>query len=330
MYNPATRLLAILELLQSRTEISGQELAQALEVEERSIRRYIMMLRDMGIPIEGERGRHGSYSLRPGFRIPPLMFNADELTAVMMGLMLMRELGTTPRLAVASATAKIERVIPSELRQSAEALQTSLRWGHVQLDTYAVSSEWITTFTIAAHAKHSLNMTYVSADGTLTERTIDPYGLVLHARTWYIPAYCHLRADLRLFRLDRVRSVSPTDHQFSQPADFDPSRFVLNALAQLPGIYTFEIILHAALSTVETYLPSNLALLENAGDGTTLMRCYSDDPYWLARYLVGQEIPFTVLATDELRTALSVIADEILAGITRIAKSPNPQTNQPC
>src|SRR5688572_130704 len=114
MYNPTLRLLTILEILQSRGEVSGQELAQILEVEERSIRRYIMMLRDIGIPIEGERGRHGGYSLRPGFRLPPMMFNADEITAVMMGLMLMRELGSASSLAVESAAAKIERVLPFE------------------------------------------------------------------------------------------------------------------------------------------------------------------------------------------------------------------------
>ena len=78
MYNPTMRLLTILELLQSRSEVSGQELAQKLEVEERSIRRYIMMLRDLGIPIEGERGRHGGYSLQPGFRLLPLLYSTGQ------------------------------------------------------------------------------------------------------------------------------------------------------------------------------------------------------------------------------------------------------------
>lgn len=317
MYNPATRLLTILELLQSRGEISAHELAQALEVEERSIRRYIMMLRDMGIPIEGERGRHGGYSLRPGFRIPPLMFSADELTTVMMGLILMRDIGPTPRLAVESATAKIERVLPFELRQSAEALRNALIWGHIQLGTYPVSHEWVTAFTLATHEGRSLKITYASADSEITERIIDPFGIVFHAHAWYIPAYCHLRDDLRLFRLDRVRSVSPTNQNFSPPADFDPTRFVLDALAQLPGTYTFEILLHAPLSTVETVISPGLASLESTGNGMTLMRCYSDNPYWLARYLVGQEIPFTILATDELRAALHTLANDILASISK-------------
>src|SRR5689334_5691765 len=115
MYNPTLRLLSILELLQSRGEVSGQELSRLVEVDERSIRRYIMLLRDMGIPIEAERGRGGGYALQPGFRLPPLMFNADEITAVTIGLMLMRELGSASALAIESATAKIERVLPADL-----------------------------------------------------------------------------------------------------------------------------------------------------------------------------------------------------------------------
>lgn len=80
MYNPTTRLLSVLELLQSREQVSAQELARVLEVEERSVRRYITMLRDIGIPIDSERGRYGGYSLRPGFRLPPLMFNRMRLS----------------------------------------------------------------------------------------------------------------------------------------------------------------------------------------------------------------------------------------------------------
>jgi predicted DNA-binding transcriptional regulator YafY len=314
MYNPTTRLLLILELLQSRGEMSGYELAQALEVEERSIRRYIMMLRDIGIPIEGERGRHGGYSLRPSFRLPPLMFNADEITAVTMGLMLMRELDFMSQLAIESATAKIERVLPEGLYASADALRQSLILDDVLNGTYAVSSKWIIAFSRAAHEQKCLNITYISADGETTQRLIAPYGLVLHMQTWYVPAYCHLREDVRVFRLDRVRAVASNEQMFTKPDDFDPKAFVLNSLACIPGTYRFEVLLHAPLATVQEYIPPSLAVLESSGD-KTLMRCYSDDPHWFARYLTRLEMPFTVLETDELRDALRALVDEILAAV---------------
>src|SRR5688500_11422033 len=74
VYHPTTRVLTVLELLQSQQRISGPELAARLEVDVRTVRRYIAMLQDLGIPIEAEIGRYGGYMLRPGFKLPPLMF----------------------------------------------------------------------------------------------------------------------------------------------------------------------------------------------------------------------------------------------------------------
>src|SRR6185295_1341775 len=93
MYHPTTRLLTVLELLQTHAQMSSTELAARLEVDARTIRRYILMLQDLGIPIEAELGRHGGYSLRPGFKLPPLMFSNDEALALILGLLAARNLG---------------------------------------------------------------------------------------------------------------------------------------------------------------------------------------------------------------------------------------------
>src|ERR671927_1280535 len=87
MYHPTTRLLTILELLQVHPSLSGPAIARRLEVEPRSVRRYITMLQDMGMPIEAVRGPGGGYRLRPGFKLPPLLFSEDEATAIVLGLL---------------------------------------------------------------------------------------------------------------------------------------------------------------------------------------------------------------------------------------------------
>jgi predicted DNA-binding transcriptional regulator YafY len=87
MYFPATRVLTILEMLQARRRLSGPELAARLEVNTRTVRRYITMLQDLGFPIEAERGRHGYYRLRPGFQLPPLMFTEEEALGLTLGLL---------------------------------------------------------------------------------------------------------------------------------------------------------------------------------------------------------------------------------------------------
>ena len=85
MYHPTTRVLAVLELLQTHGRLSGAEMSRRLDVDGRTLRRYIVMLEQIGIPILSERGRHGGYSLMPGFKLPPMMFTDDEALALALG-----------------------------------------------------------------------------------------------------------------------------------------------------------------------------------------------------------------------------------------------------
>ena len=123
MYHPTTRVLTILELLQAYPQISGAELATRLEVSQRSIRRYVMMLQDLGIPVEATRGPQGGYRLRPGFKLPPLMLTDDEALAIMLSLhAARRQWGTGAAVTVEGALAKIERVLPPSLRERLQDL----------------------------------------------------------------------------------------------------------------------------------------------------------------------------------------------------------------
>src|SRR5437660_12395096 len=127
MYFPTTRVLTILELLQSHYRLSGPALAERLEVNTRTVRRYITMLHDLGIPVEAERGRHGYYRLRPGCKLPPLLLTEDEALSLTLGLLVARRLGLTATApAVEGALAKIERVLPLTLRQRVQAIQETL------------------------------------------------------------------------------------------------------------------------------------------------------------------------------------------------------------
>src|SRR5262249_24111851 len=127
MYSPTSRLLTVLELLQSYKQISGTEIARRLEVDKRTVRRYIVMLQDMGIPIEAERGPSGAYQLARGYKLPPLMFTDDEAIALTLSLLAIRELRFPINgVAVEGALAKTERVMPEKLFQQARALQEAI------------------------------------------------------------------------------------------------------------------------------------------------------------------------------------------------------------
>src|SRR5438874_815629 len=127
MAHPTVRVLAVLELLQSQAQISGAELADRVKVDRRTLRRYIAMLEEMGIPITTEQGRYGGYRLVPGFKLPPMMFTDEEAQALSLGLIAARGLGLADAApAIESVQAKLDRVLPSAPKKTIAALRESV------------------------------------------------------------------------------------------------------------------------------------------------------------------------------------------------------------
>jgi predicted DNA-binding transcriptional regulator YafY len=311
MYSPTTRLLTALEVLQSNGRVTGPNLAEKLEVDVRSVRRYITMLRDLGIPVESEAGRYGAYYLRPGFRLPPLMFNNAEMPAIIIGLLTVRQMGLSGTLGVESAIAKIERILPSELQEQVHALQRVLSLDIKPHDLKA-SEGLITTFSTAAYQHTQVELIYQAARSGTTTRHVDVYGLVYHLGNWYAVGYCHLRHDLRVFRLDRVKGVSLCETSFDPPTDFDPLEHVWKTIATIPSKWQIEVLLLTTLEDAQFRVPMNVGVLEPV-DGGILMRCNAAELGWMARYLVELGCPLRVIHPTELRVELRQLAASILA-----------------
>src|SRR5215469_7232266 len=127
MYHPTSRVLTVLELLQARPSLTGPELAARLEMDVRTVRRYITHLQDVGIPVEANTGRYGGYRLRPGFKLPPLMFTEEEAAAIMLGLLgtSWLEIGQSS-IAVEGALAKVSRVLSLRARERLQAMTEHL------------------------------------------------------------------------------------------------------------------------------------------------------------------------------------------------------------
>src|SRR6185503_20177561 len=178
MYHPTTRVLAVLALLQTHGRLTGAELAQRLEVNIRTLRRYIIMLQDRGIPIESERGRNGPYVLSPGFKIPPMMFTNEEALALTVGLISARRLNLadTDR-AVESALAKLERVMPLDLKSRVRALTETITLDGSAVPSTPPSEMILTAISAAAQLRQRIHIQYHPGQGEDTERDVDPYGL---------------------------------------------------------------------------------------------------------------------------------------------------------
>lgn len=311
MYSPTTRLLTILELLQSYKEISGSELARRLDVDKRTVRRYIMMLQDMGIPIEAERGRHGAYQLMRGYKLPPLMFTESEAVALTLGLLSMREFRFPVDVAaVEGALAKTERVMPEKLLQQARALQEAILF-NISLPRTRLHLDFITRLSSAIQQCQQMRLGYRSRTGAESTRAFDPYGVVFNEGYWYTAGYCHLRQDLRTFRLDRIVSLEPTNQTFERPAQFDVLEYVLGAVISTPGQYQVEVLMKTSLEHAREVISPAMGTLEPSEHGLIFRRStiYLD---WIVDWLMRLDFPVFVVQPPELREMLRDVAAKAL------------------
>ena len=310
MYFPTTRVLTILEMLQSHVSMSGPELAERLEVNTRTVRRYITMLQDLGIPVEAERGRYGSYRLRPGFKLPPLMFTEDEALALTLGLLAARRLGLTSATpAVEGALAKIERVLPLALRERVWAVQETLILDFANAGP-TLRTNVVVTLCTAMQQQRRVSMRYASFNAEESERAVDLYGLVYRPGYWYAVGYCHLRQDLRVFRLDRIAHAEIGSETYTRPAGFDPLEYVSRSLAMTPRTWPVEVLVEAKLEEARRYVPAVVATLEETPTGL-VMRCSTGNLAWFAHLLTELPFAYTVRQPAELRAELQKIAARI-------------------
>lgn len=312
MYQPTSRVLTVLELLQSHSAISGPEIAARLEIDVRTVRRYITTLQDLGVPVEASVGRYGKYRLRPGFKLPPLMFTNDEVVTLTLGLMLARRLGLDNAVpAMEGAFAKLERVLPVALREQIKNLQQTLQID-VETDSIKIANSTLNLLTVAAQQERQVSLQYIGKDNEQLERIFDTYGVVYHAGRWYTAGYCHLRQDLRVFRLDRITSLRLTETKFSRPANFDCLNYVINSIIAIPDKWDVQVLLYLPLEEATKRIIPTLATLEQQPEGV-LFHAIISDLDWLARYLIGLNCRFSVISPSELKTALEKIAQEIMA-----------------
>jgi predicted DNA-binding transcriptional regulator YafY len=314
MYSPTTRVLTVLELLQTHGALSGTELAARLEVDGRTLRRYITRLEDLGVPVVAERGRYGAYRLMPGFKLPPMMFTDDEALALSVGLLAARSLGLAQAApAVQSAQAKLERVMPDKLKRRVRALGETVQLDLARPDA-AADNAALFQLSAAAHDRQRVHLAYRSAQSEATERDFDPYGVAWRGGRWYTVGWCHLRRDLRSFRLDRIEQLALCDAHFSAPADFDAVRHLALGLATLPRGISVEVLLKTDLQTAREELFEAIGLFQPCAGGV-LLHSETNDLDWYARQLARLSFGFEIRAPRALHAAVRVRAAHLLRQI---------------
>jgi predicted DNA-binding transcriptional regulator YafY len=309
MYHPTSRVLTVLELLQARPSITGPELAARLEMDVRTVRRYITHLQDVGIPIEANIGRHGGYRLRPGFKLPPLIFTEEEGTAIMLGLLANSwlEIGQSA-VVIEGALAKLSRVLPKQARERLHAVSSHLvLFPHDQ--QMRPDASLLIDLSGAIHASQRIVIDYSSYRHESTHRTVEPYGITGWRGRWYLVGYCCLRKGYRVFRLDRIQQMQVLSETFEKVEGFDHEAFLREKDTKDGTL--IEVEFQADLSIVQQKIPAAYGTLTPTPTGVLFQEWY-DDMESLARYLITLNLPFVVHQPPALREALRELGERIV------------------
>ncbi len=311
MYDPIMRALTVLEVLQARDHVTGAELAQRLEVDLRTVQRYIMRLKDLNIPVESSRGVGGAYRLRPGYRLPPLLLTNEEAFALSLGLHSLRQVGLSAFApATEGALAKLRRVLPEALRESIRTVEDVVA---IEPGPWVVSTpvEHLIRAASAIRTGRRIRFDYQSHDGAATRRQIEPYAVLHTDGRWYLIGYCLSRKAMRTFRLDRVSNLESGAGTFRRPAGFDARQYLNASMPFIQSAYQIDVWIDMPIEEARhSFTPLRVAIEESSGG--TRLRCGRDRLEMMAAMLLSMGRRIVVHSPKELRKTFRELARQAL------------------
>jgi predicted DNA-binding transcriptional regulator YafY len=303
MANTSTRTLRLLSLLQSHRYWPGGELAERLGVSVRTLRRDVDRLRELGYPVEAQRGVDGGYQLAAGAALPPLVVDDEEAVALAVGLQAAAQ-GAVEGIAESSVRvlAKVVQVMPARLRRRVEALRAMTvpgGWGGG--DRASVEPGVLTSVALACRDSEHLRFDYTASGDRRSERHVEPHRLVSLGRRWYLVAYDLGRHDWRSFRVDRITGPRGAGSRF-RPRELpaaDAAAYVRARLDNLPRPYRVEVLVDAPAATVRERV-GRWGTVEEVDAGRCRMRMTTDSLEWATIAVGTLAADFRVVGPPEL------------------------------
>ena len=321
---PTARVLALLEVLQSGGLHAVPDLAARLDVDERTVRRYVEHLRDLDVPVRSVRGRHGGYRLAQGFRMPPLMLTDDEAVAVLVGLVTSRRAGTAAGSTAAgeSAAGKLRRVLPAAVADRVDALLETTGFTAPERPAVAAEARVLLLLAEAARDRRPVALSYTDRTGRTGDRILHPYGIVAHSGRWYVTGADPAAGEVRTLRLDRIAAPALRSGSFDVPDGFDAPAQVLAGLARTPWRHAVSVRVDGTVEEVAAGLPAGLAAVEALAADRVRVRIRAERLDWVPRMLAGLGRPFVVEHPPELRDLVRDLADRLRSYADAIASGP--------
>jgi predicted DNA-binding transcriptional regulator YafY len=310
----ASRLVTLLLLLQTRGRMTAAELAQELEVSERTVHRDVDALGEAGVPIYAERGPHGGVQLVEGYRTRLTGMTGDEAEALFLsglpGPAAELGLGTV----VTAARLKVLAALPSELRVRASRLVERF---YLDAAGWFRGGDSVPHLAAVAEAVWEGRRLWIEyeRDDVRVERVLEPLGLVLKAGIWY--AVASVEGEIRTYRLSRVTAARPLDERFERPDGFDLASHWAESIAayerEVPRIDVIVSVAPARLDALADLLGSQVVadaerLAEPDPDGWTRLVLRLDYPHAAPGRLLGLGRDMEVLSPPEVRARVIELA----------------------
>ena len=316
MADPTSRMLKLLSLLQTHRHWAGPELADRLEVSERTLRRDVDRLRALGYPVDATRGTDGGYQLGAGSQLPPLLLDDEEAMAIAVGL---RAAAVSPVAGIEEtsvrALAKLEQVLPARLRHRVGALQhfseTLARGGD---DETTIDPGDLTEIAGACRDGVRLRFDYERRDGMAGGRMVEPHRLVSTGRRWYLVAWDVDRDDWRTFRVDRMQEPKALTRPCTArtlPDGLDAAAFVEAGLQSAWAPAEAVLTVTAPIDEVAAWSPMAGMALEAVDPVRCRLTLRADSWSWLAINVALLPFPIEAIAPDELREEVTAMASQL-------------------
>ncbi|MET9630647.1 WYL domain-containing protein [Lentzea sp. NPDC006480] len=311
--SPTARALRTLEILQARPGTTADQLAERLGVTERAARRYIGILREAGIPVESSRGPHGGYRLGRGTRLPPIVFTQAEALGLVMAVLDGQPAATEADDPVGAALGKVIQALPENVGRQAAVLREHAK---AAPDRHSARPDPATTSALVAAvaARQRVLIAYQSERGNGWQTEVDPWAVVVRHGRWYLLCHSHRADAVRTYRIDRIRTVGQTAHEFEPPGDLDP----IAALEEHLGTgweYPTHVVFDAPLTEVAPWIRPPMGRLHPEGDGCVLVGSTSNPAMYAQEWLAAVPFAFRVEGGDELRAAVATVATRFAAAL---------------
>ncbi|BCV24326.1 YafY family protein [Gelria sp. Kuro-4] len=306
------RLHKIDQLIRQKRYPNVPALSRCLEVSTRTIERDLEFLRDrLGAPLKYDFKRRGYFYTNDSFSMPRLKLTEGEVVALYLGQKLLCQYKGTPyEAAIARAFAKIQTLLPDgvevDLAEVDEFLSFDVEPLRGEEEALAACFQQLVQ---AIQGRETMDIIYYTASrNAQSRRLVDPYHLRCHQGAWYLIAYCHTRKEVRIFALDRIRSLRPTGHKFQPPADFSLKEYLGHSLGIERGgelrkvMISFDAVQARWIRERQWHPSQELTVL---ADGSLLFKVTVSGLEEVKRWVLGFGSHAEVLAPEELRRAVA-------------------------